>query len=208
MDRIITDVRDISEMPRLCQMNNASLEPSLDRYILGGTKCTMDERLCRSLKVHIERSVGFSTVSAVIFKVIGIMLLLTLIFPLISIIFCAAKGDGRSAATTFIFIVPIIAFGVFLLWLSSQQKKQHNSYSKAMESIVPNHSECYRYKRHEIMRYSYDSVDSTEYRYYIDLGNFIVELINPSEKWGFSEYVYGAILNVNGRSVFMLFYEE
>lgn len=58
------------------------------------------------------------------------------------------------------------------------------------------------------MRYSYDSVDSTEYRYYIDLGKFLVELINPSEKWSFAEYVYAAILNVNERSVFMFFYEE
>lgn len=208
MDKIITDVRDISEMPQLCQMNNAPLEPSLDRYILGGTKCTMDERLFRSLKAHIERSAGLSTVSAVILKVIGIMLLLSLIFPLISIIFCAVKGDSDTAVTTFIFIVPVIAFGVFLLWLSSQQKKQYSGYSKAMESIVPNYSECYRYKRREIMRYSYDSVDSTEYKYYIDLGDFIVELINPSEKWGYTEYVYAAVLNVNGKSVFMLFCEE
>lgn len=205
MDKTITDVRDISEMPRLFQMNNAPLEPSLDRYILDGTKCTMDERLCRSLKAHIERSVGLSTVSAVIFKIIGIMLLQTLVFPLISIIFCAVKGDSGSVITTLIFTVPVIAFGVFLLWLSSQQKKQYDDHSKAMESIVPGHSECYRYKRREIMRYSYDSVDSTEYRYYIDLGKFLVELINPSEKWGFAEYVYAAILNVNGRSVFMLF---
>ncbi|WP_432651351.1 hypothetical protein [Huintestinicola sp.] len=61
------------------------------------------------------------------------------------------------------------------------------------------------YKRRQILRYAYEGVDSTEYRYFIDLKDFYVELPNPSEKWERAEYVYAVIINFNGKDMFFLF---
>lgn len=205
MDKIITDVRDVTKPPQPCQLNNVPIDPRLDRYIFGGTKCTMDERLCRALRMQIEKTVGFSTVSAIILKILGILTLLSMIVPLIVMIVEIVWHDSLSALDAAAFVVIITAFGTLLLWLSAVQERQHRDYIKAAEKVVPQCGECYKFKRKEIMRYSYESVDSTEYKYYIDLGDFCAELITPSEKWGRAEYVYASVLVINGRPIFMLF---
>lgn len=89
--------------------------------------------------------------------------------------------------------------------VSSKMDEQRRIYDEALNTVQPRFTECYMYKRRQMLRYAYDSGDSTDYKYYIDLRDFYVELPNPSEKWGRAEYAYAVILNINGRNMFFLF---
>lgn len=50
--------------------------------------------------------------------------------------------------------------------------------------------------------------DYTDYKYFIDLRDFLVEYPSPSEKWGRAEFAYAAVIKINGRNLFFLFIDE
>lgn len=214
MDRMINDnhVSDITQKPELYQMNNSPLNPSVEKYILKAKTCTMDERLYNSFCSSINKTSSLSDIFSIILKVFGILSFVSVSIPLISIVILII-GMIRSPDNSYTaaLLIPIfiaigtVGTGLALIKVSSKMKEQHNSFTDAINSVKPHFSECYMYKRRQIYRYAYDGIDSTEYRYFIDLRDFYVELPNPSEKWKRAEYVYAVIININGKDMFFLF---
>lgn len=214
MDRMINDnhVSDITQKPELYQMNNSPLNPSVEKYILKAKTCTMDERLYNAFCSSINKTTSLSDILSVLLKVFGILSFVSVSVPLISIIILVVEiihfPDNCYPATLLIPIfitIGTVGTGLALIKVSSKMKEQHNSFIDAMNSVKPRFTECYMYKRRQIFRYAYEGVDSTEYRYFIDLKDFYVELPNPSEKWERAEYVYAVIININGKDMFFLF---
>lgn len=95
--------------------------------------------------------------------------------------------------------------GVAALKVSSGMEKRRKMYDEAIKTVIPQYSECYQYKLHQMLRYGDGDDDVVGYEYYLDLGNFYAELFDPSEKWQRAEYVYTVIININGRDIFFLF---
>ncbi|MGN1303472.1 MAG: hypothetical protein ACI4YB_00405 [Oscillospiraceae bacterium] len=214
MDRMINDnhVSDITQKPELYQMNNSPLNPSVEKYILKAKTCTMDERLYNAFCSSINKTTSLSDILSVLLKVFGILSFVSVSIPLISIVILII-GMIRFPDNSYpaALLIPIfialgtVGTGLALIKVSAKMKEQHNSFTDAMNSAKPRFSECYVYKRRQIYRYAYDGIDSTEYRYFIDLRDFYVELPNPSEKWERAEYVYAVIININGKDMFFLF---
>lgn len=214
MGRMINDnhVSDITQKPELYQMNNAPVNPSVEKYILKAKTCTMDDRLYNAFCAGINKTTSLSDILSVIIKVFGILSFVSVIVPLISIVILVVEmihfpdNSYPTALLIPVFIaLGIIGTGVALIKVSSKMKAQRNSFNEAIESVKPRFTECYVYKRRQIFRYAYEGVDSTEYRYFIDLKDFYVELPNPSEKWERAEYVYAVIIKINGKDIFFLF---
>ncbi|MGN1102017.1 MAG: hypothetical protein ACI4RG_07475 [Huintestinicola sp.] len=214
MDRMINDnhVSDITEKPELYQMNNAPVDPSLEKYILKGKTCTMDDRLYNAFCASMGKTASLSDTFSVILKVFGILTLASVFIPIIGIVILILHmiydpGNSYPAAILIpVFIaLGIVAAGLALMKVSSKMDEQRRTYSDVMVSVKPRFTECYMYKRRQIFRYAYEDIDSTEYRYFIDLKDFYVELPNPSEKWERAEYVYAVIININGKDMFFLF---
>lgn len=214
MDRMISDnhISDITEKPELYQMNNAPVNPSLEKYIFKGKTCTMDDRLYNAFCASTSKTASLSDTFSVILKVFGILTLASVFIPIIGIVILIIQmiydPDNSSPAAL---LIPIfialgtVAGGLALMKVSSKMDEQRRAYGEAMNNVKPRFTECYMYKRRQILRYAYEGVDSTEYRYFIDLKNFYVELPNPSEKWERAEYVYAVIINFNGKDMFFLF---
>ncbi|MGN0598855.1 MAG: hypothetical protein ACI4JK_03075 [Oscillospiraceae bacterium] len=214
MERMINEnhVSDINKKPELFQMNNAPVNPSLEKYIFKGKACTMDDRLYNAFCAGTGKTVNLSDTISVIVKVFGIFVLASVFIPIISIVIQVIQmihdPDNSYMAALFIpvFIaLGTIAAGLALLKVSSKMDEQRRTYCEALDSVKPRFTECYMYKRRRIFRYAYEGVDSMEYRYFIDLKDFCVELPNPSEKWERAEYVYAVIININGKNMFFLF---
>lgn len=214
MERMINEnhVSDITVKPELYQMNNAPVNPSLEKYILKGKTCTMDDRLYSSFCASIGKTASLSDTFSVILKVFGILTLASVFIPMIGIVLFILQmiNDPDNSYSAALLISAFIALGtvaggIALLKVSSKMDEQHRAYSEAINSVQPRFTECYMYKRRQIFRYAYEGTDSTEYRYFVDLKDFCVELPNPSEKWERAEYVYAVILNINGKDMFFLF---
>ncbi|MBP1559938.1 MAG: hypothetical protein J6C96_01675 [Oscillospiraceae bacterium] len=214
MDRMINEnhVSDITEKPELYQMNNAPVNPSLEKYIFNGKTCTMDDRLYNAFCASASKTANLSDIFSVILKVFGILTLASVFIPIISIVILVIQmihdPDNIYPAALLIPIfiaLGIVVGGLALIKLSSKMEEQHRTYSDIMGSVKPRFTECYMYKRRQIVRYAYEGIDSTEYRYFIELKDFYVELPNPSEKWERAEYAYAVIININGKDMFFLF---
>ncbi|MGN0666621.1 MAG: hypothetical protein ACI4KF_08865 [Huintestinicola sp.] len=214
MDKLINDnhVSDITEKPELFQMNNAPVNPSLEKYIFKGKTCTMDDRLYYAFCASMSKTASLSDTFSVILKVFGILTLASVLIQLIIIVILIIQminrpdNSGPAALLIPIFTaLGTVAAGLVLIKFSSKLEEQHKAYSHALDSVKPRFTECYMYKRRQIVRYAYEGVDSTNYRYFIDLRDFYVELSNPSEKWERGEYVYAVIINMNGKDIFILF---
>lgn len=214
MDRMINDnhVSDTTQKPELYQMNSSPLNPSVEKYILKAKTCTMDERLYNAFCSSINKTTSLCDIISVMLKVFGILSFFSVSIPLISIVILII-GMIRFPDNCYpaVLLIPIfiaigtVGTGIALIKVSSKMKEQHNSFSEAMNCVKPHFTECYIYKRRQIFRYAYEGIDSTEYRYFIDLKDFCVELPNPSEKWERAEYVYAVIININGKDMFFLF---
>ena len=212
MDRIITDVKEINEKPELYQMNNAPVNASLEKYILGGKKCTMDDRLYNAFSASTRKTGHLTDTFSVILKVLGILTIALVLIPIIGAVVLVIQMvlDPDNSYPPAL-IIPVlltastIAAGLVLLKVSSKMDEQRRIYDEALNTVQPRFTECYMYKRRQMLRYAYDSGDSTDYKYYIDLRDFYVELPNPSEKWGRAEYAYAVIININGKNMFFLF---
>lgn len=214
MDRMINDnhVSDITQKPELYQMNNSPLNPSVEKYILKAKTCTMDDRLYNAFCAGTGKTASLSDTFSVILKVFGILTLASVFIPIIGIVLFILQmiNDPDNSYSVALLISAFIALGTVagglaLLKVSFKMDEQRRAYGEAMNSVQPRFTECYMYKRRQIFRYAYEGVDSTEYRYFIDLRYFYVELPNPSEKWERAEYVYAVIININGKDMFFLF---
>lgn len=214
MDKMINDnhVSDITQKPELYQMNNSPLKPSVEKYILNAKTCTMDERLYNSFCASMGKTASLSDTFSAILKVFGILTLASVFIPIIGIVILIIQmiyvpENSYPAAILIPAFIALgtIAGGLALLKVSSKMDEQRKAYGEAISSIQPSFTECYMYKRRQIFRYAYEGTDSTEYRYFIDLKDFCVELPNPSEKWERAEYVYAVIININGNDMFFLF---
>ncbi|MGN0642434.1 MAG: hypothetical protein ACI4JJ_04750 [Huintestinicola sp.] len=214
MDRMINDnhVSDITEKPELYQMNNAPVNPGLEKFILKGKTCIMDDRLYNAFCASTSKTINLSDTFSVILKVFGIFTLASVFIPIIGIVILIIQMiyDPDNSCPPALLIPVFIALGIAavglgLMKVSSKMGEQRSTYAEVMNSVKPRFTECYMYKRRQIFRYAYEGVDSTEYRYFIDLKDFYVELPNPSEKWERAEYVYAVIINMNGKDMFFLF---
>ena len=58
------------------------------------------------------------------------------------------------------------------------------------------------------MRYRYDTGDHIDYKYYINLQDFLVEILNFSEDWCSVECVYAVIIKQKGKDIFFLFHAD
>ncbi|MGN0586982.1 MAG: hypothetical protein ACI4JF_06825 [Oscillospiraceae bacterium] len=212
MEKVIGNSRAITEKPELVQHNFAAVNESLDRYIRSGEPCRVNDRLFNAFCEMLDKKRRLIDTISVIVTVFGILMLTSLIIPIvgavITVIQTAAAPEKFSPLTFIPFIIVsagISGMGVLLLVLSSMIKKQCESYVRAIETVRLGQAECYRYKCRQILRYSYYDGETTNYRYYADLKNFTVELIDTSEKWGQAEYAYAVIVNVNNKDVFYMF---
>lgn len=88
MERMINEnhVSDITQKPELFQMNNAPVNPSLEKYIFKGKTCTMDDRLYNAFCAGTGKTVNLSDTISVIVKVFGIFVLASVFIPIISIV--------------------------------------------------------------------------------------------------------------------------
>lgn len=214
MEKIIEKSIEIKEKPRLVQKNFAEVNADLAEYIRKGKPYPLDERLFQCFNKMMTKNQNISNTVSVFVTIFGILILTSLFIPLIGAIITGmqlSKNPGQSTLIMFICsiiaIVGMLAFGVFLLFLSSKLRKQCNSYSEVIKKAKYGQAECFRYRCHYILRYSYFNGDSTNHIYYANLDDFIVELLNPTDKWPQADYAYGVIIKMNNKDVFYLFNE-
>lgn len=216
MDRIISEVTEIKSKPELYQMNASSVEPGLEKYIYKGNVCTMDEGLCRAFRAVAEKSGGLSDTLSIVVKIFGIIVLVTTLIPILGIVvltvqmFFAPERVFPVGAVILLAVLGAVTVfgGIKLLKVSSKMEEKHRMYDTAIKNVIPQVSECYRYKIRQVLRYEYEVNDSTDYRYFIDLRDFLVEYPSPSEKWGRAEFAYAVVIKINGRDMFFLFIDE
>ena len=215
MNRKINGVVEINEKPELYQVNYSPVNPNLEEFIYKGKKCTMDESLYNAFRKCTQKTGKLYDVFALIFKILAVWILIMIFVPVLGMIVMMIQmvqyPDDSAPAMLLIPIAIIVGFilaGVLLLKASSKISEHGKAYEAAISSIRPWLSECYMYKKRLIMRYRYDTGDHIDYKYYINLQDFLVEILNFSEDWCSVECVYAVIIKQKGKDTFFLFHAD
>lgn len=215
MNRKIKGVVEINEKPELYQVDYSPVNPNLEGAIYKGKKCTMDESLYNAFLKCTQKTGKSYDVFALIFKILAVWILIMIFVPVFGMIVMMIQmvqhPDDSAPAMLLIpitIIIGTILAGVLLLKASSKISEHGKAYGAAISSVRPWLSECYMYKKRLIMRYRYDTGDHIDYKYYINLQDFLVEILNFSEDWCSVEYVYAIIIKQKGKDTFFLFHTD
>ncbi|MGN0244576.1 MAG: hypothetical protein ACI4DK_01275 [Lachnospiraceae bacterium] len=215
MNRKIKGVVEINEKPEFYQVNYSPVNPNLEGVIYKGKKCTMDESLYNAFRKCTQKTGKSYDVFALIFKILAVWILIMIFVPVLGMIVMMIQmvqhPEDSAPAMLLIpvtIIIGTILAGVLLLKASSKISEHGKAYEAAISSVRPWLSECYMYKKRLIMRYRYDTGDHIDYKYYINLQDFLVEILNFSEDWCSVEYVYAIIIKQKGKDTFFLFHTD
>lgn len=206
---LFDDYEDIANRPKVIQSNGAAISPDTEKFVYGGETVDFDIFMRSSFEKYVNDECKHMNFWVGLMVVISIASFLMGAVPSVKSIIAAValfkETKAMSLALPFGSIGATLLFTVGFLAVAYFIKHLSVKYKKALEAAENGLIRCYKYHFYYKLRYKDTSGDGVSYEYYADLGDFAVLLENSLKKIEKSKYIFGAVVNIDGKDLFFLF---
>lgn len=206
---VFDDYVDIAKRPKILQGNGAVISPEMEKFVYGGEAVDFDVFMHSSFEKYIKAECKNMNFWAALMVVISIVSFLMGAVPSVKSVIAAValfkETKAMSLALPIEYIGATLLFTVVFLAVAYFIKHLSVKYKKALEAAENGFIRCYKYHFYYKLRYKDTSGDGVSYEYYADLGDFAVPLENSLKKIEKRKYIFGAVVNIDGKDLFFLF---
>ena len=172
-----------TEEPAFCQSDGCKVNPRLRNYIMRGEPCEYDTRLRNSFESRTKESNV-----KVILMIVGFILLALKV--ILSVLNDTLKDP------LILWLIFLAGFLAYIIYCINRNRINLFALNTAKKGDI----QCFRYKVRRFLKCHVDCSDKSDY-YYADFDDFCVNI--PTIYYGV-EYLFGAVITINGEEYFYL----